>query len=137
MQELSVSDLLQSAVVVPSPEDVKGYAARLDQALSHAGIPRGRSRVPEMARRFNVTPETARQWTLGRMPTLPRFCAIATHLGVSFDWLATGRGHMISHIVAEAPAEYLVVADREFERCTKTMSSRKKRAMMDLLDPRI
>jgi len=138
MQELSVSSFLQAvSVVVPASKDEEEYAIRLDQALTYAGIPPGRSRVSEIARKFNVTPEAARLWTRGRMPTLARFCVIAMRLGVSFEWLATGRGHMISHMVAEAPAEYVVVLEREFERCVKSLSSRKKRAVMDLLDARL
>ena len=124
-------------MVTPTPEDEAAYAKRLDQALTHAGIPAGRGRVAAVARKFNVTHETARLWLRGRMPTLSRFCVIAKRLEVSFDWLATGRGHMLTQMVAEPFAEYVVVLDREFDRCVKGLSSRKKKALMDLLDPRI
>lgn len=70
-----------------------GFAARLQKALSEAGI--GQVRSADLARRFNrrsgsasVSAAAVRKWLLGEaLPTQRRLVVLADLLGVSPDWL--------------------------------------------------
>lgn len=71
----------------------QGFSQRLHVALDLAGLDKGRSRTGKLAVRFDVSRETARKWLNGlALPELDRMLDIAGQLGVSFEWLATGRG---------------------------------------------
>lgn len=69
------------------------FARRLHEALDLAGMPKGRSRTGALAERYAVTRETARKWLTGMtFPEMEKLISFARDFGVSFEWLATGRG---------------------------------------------
>ncbi|WP_266159877.1 hypothetical protein [Dyella silvatica] len=79
------------------------FSQRLHISLDLAGIEKGRGRTGHLAARFDVSGETARKWLNGlAIPALVRRLDIAHRLGVSFEWLATGRG---------APTQYSKVQE--------------------------
>lgn len=80
-----------------------GFSQRLHVSLDLAGMEKGRGRAGHLAARFDVSGETARKWLNGlAIPALVRMLDIAHRLGVSFEWLATGRG---------TPTQYSKVQD--------------------------
>jgi len=97
------------------------FAARLQQACDHAGVPGGRHRITAVATRFGVARETARLWFTGRvMPELPRLIEIASEYRCSLDWLAMGRGKLSpveadpAHVSAlSTPEHHLLTAIRD------------------------
>lgn len=70
------------------------FAARLHQALDSRGAPpRHYGRGAEVARRCGISPTAAAKWLNGESyPDLERAIALAEWLGVSVEWLYTGRG---------------------------------------------
>ena len=73
----------------------EGFARRLHQALDFAGFDRGRSRTGKLAAQYEVSRETSRKWLNGMaLPELDRMIGLSVQTGVSFEWLATGRGEM-------------------------------------------
>ncbi len=70
------------------PDD-RAIAARIHQARSAAGFSRA-----ELGRRVGVGPSAAVQWESadGTAPAIENLAKIAVATGVSFEWLATGRG---------------------------------------------
>jgi transcriptional regulator with XRE-family HTH domain len=116
-------------------KDEAEFAARLDQALTRAGIPRGRGRTTKLANLFGVTRETARQWTLGRMPGVGTLKSLALRLSVTMDWLVTGRGALDAHLVAEKAAVYdVALVERELIERIRTLSFPRKQALLNLLN---
>lgn len=87
-----------------------GFAQRLHVAMDLAGMKKGRSRTSELAAVFDVSRETARKWLNDlAMPELERLTEMAGRFGVSFEWLATGRGTPKGfHMVQDATAPYRV-----------------------------
>lgn len=73
------------------------FAARLNKALDHFGIPqKGHGRQTEAAKLFGVTQKGARKWLEGEsMPALKRVPQMARRIGVRADWLLTGDGQML------------------------------------------
>ena len=120
-----------------SSKEKSTYAARLDQALTAAGIPPGRYRMSTLAAKFAVTPETARQWLKGRIPGVNRLIKLATRLNVSMDWLATGRGNRQIQNSPEAVEDNAKSIERELVGRVLKLSPRHKRALFDLLNPEL
>ena len=111
------------------------FAARLDQAMTRAGLPRGRGRVGKLANMFGVTRETARQWALGRMPGVMTLKRLAIRLSVTMDWLATGRGIPDAHLVGEKVPVYDVqLVERELIERIRSLSFPRKQALLNLLN---
>ncbi|WP_177229302.1 helix-turn-helix transcriptional regulator [Dyella sp. OK004] len=71
---------------------------------------KGRSRTSELAAVFDVSRETARKWLNDlAMPEMERMTEMAGRFGVSFEWLATGRGAPKGfHMVQDATVPYRV-----------------------------
>ncbi|HVJ61588.1 MAG TPA: DNA-binding protein [Tahibacter sp.] len=109
------------------------FADRLDQALTLAGIPRGRARNGKLATLFYVSRETARLWLKGRLPALPKLREMARRLDVSLDWLATGRGHPRSAGTAEKSGPVGDAIETELFNLIRLMTPKRKRALLALL----
>lgn len=68
------------------------FANRLQLICDEAGVPEGRYRIAAVAKRFDVSRETARLWFAGRVyPELSRLIEMAKEYHCSLDWLVTGR----------------------------------------------
>ncbi|UXI68633.1 hypothetical protein [Tahibacter amnicola] len=110
------------------------FAQRLDQALTAAGIPADRTRVRRVAVMFDVTRETSRLWTKGRVPGLETLRTVASRLQVSLDWLGTGRGSSTpskvkdDHEIYNADSTELALIGK-----IRTMSAKRRRALLNLL----
>jgi transcriptional regulator with XRE-family HTH domain len=80
------------------------YSGPLCQRIKHA---RKLSKLSQaaLANELGVRPSAVAQWELpkGTFPTLEHLSAISKCLGVSFEWLATGRGG-VGLNTAECPA---------------------------------
>lgn len=109
------------------------FADRLDQALTLAGVPRGRSRNGKLATLFYVSRETARLWLKGRLPALPKLREMARRLDVSLDWLATGRGHPRLAATADKAAPVGDAIENELFNLIRLMTPKRKRALLALL----
>ena len=109
------------------------FADRLDQALTLAGIPRGRSRNGKLATLFYVSRETARLWLKGRLPALSKLREVARRLDVSLDWLATGRGHPRPTGAGEKSGSAGDAVEVELFNLIRLMSQKRKRALLALL----
>jgi hypothetical protein len=113
------------------------FARRLHQALDYAGFTKGRSRTGALAAHYAVSRETARKWLGGfGLPELERMIVIATENGVSFEWLATGRGTLRGNAlsVREPMPSY---GDREELRIVglvRRLPPKRRKALLDLLD---
>lgn len=73
----------------------KAFAARLNEALDDKRVPpKGQGRQQAVGRIFGVSQKAARKWLEGEgRPKGERAAEIAVRLGVSYDWLMTGKGN--------------------------------------------
>ena len=82
------SNLTQSAELHGKEKKYSSFARRFNNALDHAGVPRGRSRIPSLSQRYQVTYEAARKWLSGEsIPQTSRLAAIAEDYGMSLAYL--------------------------------------------------
>jgi hypothetical protein len=104
------------------------FSARLDRALTYAGVPPSRGRLSCVAKMFGVSREASRKWLAGEsIPDTKRISDIARLTGVKGEWLLTGQGSMrpgemsddeeggnkgvhpyilqLAHLIAEAPID--------------------------------
>lgn len=80
------------------------FAARLHEAADARGLPAGRGRATDLGRLVGVGYKGASKWLAGYgMPDMAHASQLAVALGVSFEWLMTGRG--AKHVGALADAE--------------------------------
>lgn len=70
------------------------FAERLNEALDDIGVPpKGEGRQAAVGKRYGVSQHGARKWIEGEaMPELTRAIEIALDLGVTTEWLLSGRG---------------------------------------------
>jgi len=95
-----------------------------------------------------VTPTTAISWELppdrpsSRTPGLDKLIAIADVTGVSFEWLATGRGEMAADLRVGETAPPPIYSDdllplsadeRQLLRRFRALSTAKKKAIIELI----
>ncbi|WP_157862485.1 helix-turn-helix domain-containing protein [Nitrosococcus halophilus] len=112
-------------MVVNTQQSKKDFAARLDKALTYAGIPQGRNRIASVSKMFGVSREAVRKWLAGEsIPDTKRIAGIAQRTGVRGEWLLTSQGPMcygdkeemheqslsphvlqLAHLIAQAPPE--------------------------------
>lgn len=115
----------------------EAFARRLHQALDFAGFDRGRSRTGKLAALYEVSRETSRKWLSGlALPELERLIALAVQAGVSFEWLATGRGCIDGkfRVADEVSTPY---GDKDTMRLigvVKQMQPERRRALLVVLD---
>lgn len=89
---------------------MNGFSQRLHLAMDLIGMAKGRGRTSRLADMFGVSRETARKWLSDMArPETKRMTEIAGRFGVSFEWLATGRGEPKGFMkVQDAAAPYRV-----------------------------
>lgn len=75
-------------------EEKQAFSNRMNEALDDMGIAKkGQNRQSIVGEMFGVSQKGARKWLEGEsMPSIPNAAIIARKLGVSFEWLMTGRG---------------------------------------------
>lgn len=80
---------------------MRSLSSRIREARKLTGISRA-----ELARRVGVKPSASAQWEHdnGTAPSVRNLIQIATITGVSFEWLATGRGIARPKDLQEIPA---------------------------------
>jgi hypothetical protein len=82
-------------MVVNTHQSKKDFSARLDKALTHAGIPPDRNRIGRVAKMFGVSREAVRKWLSGEsIPDTKRISDLSHQTGVKGEWLLTGHGSM-------------------------------------------
>jgi hypothetical protein len=82
-------------MVVNTDQSKKNFAARLDKALTYAGIPPDRRRIGRVAKMFEVSKEAVRKWLAGEsIPDTKRISDISRKTGVRGEWLLTEQGPM-------------------------------------------
>lgn len=114
------------------------FAQRLRHALDYSGFAKGRARIGTLAIQYNVSRETARKWLAGlSLPELQRMIDIATQQHVSFEWLSTGRGSVDGNglSVREGSGTYGDPEELQLAGLVRRMSRKKRRALIELLDP--
>ena len=71
----------------------RNFARRLHVACDHVQLPKGRGRATALGTMMGVSYKGAGKWLDGGgMPDMGHASGLATVLGVSFEWLMTGRG---------------------------------------------
>lgn len=74
---------------------VEDFHTRLAIALDAAGFPPGRGRTAALARKYEVSDESARKWLTGEAtPTMKKQQAMARDFRVHPEWLIAGLGAM-------------------------------------------
>jgi len=114
----------------------KEFAKRLHQAWDYAGFPQGRHRTSEIADHYEVSRESARKWARGlSMPTIERLHQMAVQMGISFEWLSTGRGTMEGkNLVREASTKYDTPEELRLVGLVRKLPRKKQRALIQLLE---
>lgn len=122
----------------PSVPASRHFGERLQQALERTAIPSGRRRTTALANHYAIARETARLWLAGKaMPELGRLIEIADDCRVSLNWLATGRGPMLTSLaVGEEPSDYEVLTPEEqlVLRSVRKLSPKRVKSLLILLD---
>ncbi|MFC5740121.1 DNA-binding protein [Dyella tabacisoli] len=113
------------------------FSQRLHISLDLAGVGK-RGRTGHVAARFDVSDETARKWLGGLcLPTLSRMLDLAHRLGVSFEWLATGRGTPTEYGKVQDVAALYHIESREQSRLIGLIGNlprEQRKAMLLLLE---
>jgi len=75
-------------------DERQAFSKRLNDVLDDAGFAaKGNGRQLSLGKEMGVSQKGARKWLEGEaIPETTRLIDIATRFGVSFEWLATGRG---------------------------------------------
>src|SRR5688500_12935705 len=112
------------------------FARRLHRSLDYAGFAIGRQRTSALAEEYEVSRETARKWLSGlALPELGRMIDISVRHGVSFEWLATGRGQLKGSLpVSESRARYGDQEELRLLGLLRKLPRRKRQALIALLD---
>ncbi|TAL43648.1 MAG: helix-turn-helix domain-containing protein [Methylovulum sp.] len=106
---------------------------RIKQAREHSGLTQS-----SLAILVGVKRSSANQWEssiLRKEPSTGNLIKIAEITGVSFEWLATGRGEMMWGKIKESTAEYNPLTPREILllKLFKNLPERKQKALLDFL----
>lgn len=107
---------------------------RIKQAREHSGLTQS-----SLAILVGVKRSSANQWEsphLRKEPSTGNLVKIAEITGVSFEWLATGRGEMVwVREVKESVPEYSLLTPREILllKLFKNLPQRKQKALIELL----
>lgn len=107
---------------------------RIKQAREHSGLTQS-----SLAILVGVKRSSANQWessTLRKEPSTGNLIKIAEITGVSFEWLATGRGEMVwGGRIKEPTSEYNLPTPREILllKLFKNLPERKQKALIEFL----
>ncbi len=106
---------------------------RIKQAREHSGLTQS-----SLAILVGVKRSSANQWespSLRKEPSTGNLIKIAEITGVSFEWLATGRGEMVWSGIKESASEYSRLTAREILllKLFKNLSERKQKALIEFL----
>lgn len=108
--------------------------SRIKQAREHSGLTQS-----SLAMMVGVKRSSANQWessALRKEPCTVNLIKIAEITGVSFEWLATGRGEMAWEVrVSESTPEYNQPTPRELLllRLFRKLPERKQKALVEFL----
>lgn len=118
---------------MPTPH--AAFSRRLHAALDQSGFARGRGRTSTLAGQYEVSREAARKWLSGNaLPDLDRIVRMAVQTGVSFEWLATGRGEMKTDTrIREAPEHYSNGVGDKIMVLVRQLPPDKQRALLEFL----
>lgn len=82
--------MMSRTYVAPPKGPYKEFALRFREACHDAGMP---ETLKGLSRLFGVSTTTVHEWRHGeKLPSSDSIRLIAEKTGVSYDWLATGRG---------------------------------------------
>ncbi|WP_206860734.1 hypothetical protein [Lysobacter changpingensis] len=114
----------------------KEFAKRLHEVWDYAGIAQGRGRTAAVAEYYEVSRESARKWSLGlSIPANERLRAMAVQLGLSYEWISTGRGTMEGkNLVREQPSKYDNPEELRLVGLVRKLPRKKQRALIQLLE---
>ncbi|MBU8977974.1 MULTISPECIES: hypothetical protein [unclassified Lysobacter] len=115
----------------------KDFARRLNTAWDFAGFPRARRRIGAIAEHYNVSRETARKWCQGlAIPKYERLSVMAVQMGISSEWLSTGRGAMESNDlgIREGATKYDNAEEVRLVGLVRKLTRRRQRALLQLLE---
>ncbi|MDP2903359.1 MAG: helix-turn-helix domain-containing protein [Methylovulum sp.] len=106
---------------------------RIKQAREHLGLTQS-----SLAILVGVKRSSANQWessSLRKEPSTGNLIKIAEITGVSFEWLATGRGEMVWDGIKESTSEYSLLTPREILllKLFKNLPERKQKALIEFL----
>lgn len=104
--------------------------SRIRQARLAAGISQA-----DLAAAMGITRSACSQWESdqGTGPRRERLERLASELGVSYQWLATGRDSARSDRVSEAPPSYLTTDQLELLALYKTLKPKQRKALLAFL----
>lgn len=113
-----------------------GIEQRIKKARESAGLSKS-----ELARRLGVHPSTCIQWETkgGTTPSMNHLIEAATILGVSLEWLGTGRGEMRLGGVNEPAAAYqtgaggLTADEHLLIKTYRGLTLKKRKALLELM----
>lgn len=105
--------------------------SRIKQARRAAGL----SQV-ELAKAMGITRSACSQWESdqGTAPRRDRLERLALELGVSYQWLATGKDSQAHGGIAEAVPVYLTSEQSELLRLFNELKPRQRKALIAFLD---
>jgi transcriptional regulator with XRE-family HTH domain len=112
-----------------------GIYLRIKQARKQAGLTQS-----TLATLVGVKRSSANQWessSLGKEPSTENLVKIAVITGVSFEWLATGRGEMVwAPDARDQSSDYCRLTPREKQllKLFRNLSERKQKALLEFLD---
>lgn len=104
--------------------------SRIKQARQAAGISQA-----ELAAAMGITRSACSQWESneGTGPRRERLEALAAELGVSYQWLTTGKKADTSGQVSEAMPAYLTAEQLELLRLVKGLTPKQRKSLMGFL----
>lgn len=112
---------------------------RIKQARVSAGLSQA-----ALAKLVGVQRSSASQWEsdhIRKDPSTANLAKIAVITGVSFEWLATGRGEMMwsahRYGISEYGSDYrcLTAWERQLLKLFGDLPARRQKALMEFLDP--
>jgi transcriptional regulator with XRE-family HTH domain len=93
----------------------------------------------DLARRMYVTQPSVADWESGRKaPHTKNLARLAIMLGVSFEWLSTGRGKMISSLTLSAQEsttnDWILPEERSLLSTYSRLKPKQRTALLDFLE---
>ena len=122
-QQLTVVGLAGTVTTMGYLKEKTEFAERMNLVADKLKVPpKGKNRQQSFGKMFGVTQEAARKWLEGEsMPQIPKCIEIAKTAGISFEWLMTGRGEMITAYIPESntPEHQILLLMENMDEATK------------------